>query len=187
VFNVLLQVLDDGRLTDNKGRTVNFKNTIVIMTSNIGSDLIRENFEKLTAQNREEVIHKTKNLVFDLLKDAVRPEFLNRIDEVIMFQPLDRDTVKTIVRQQLETLIKNLRKQDIQLHVTNEAVDYLSTEGFDPQFGARPVKRVIQKKVLNQLSKAILMGNLDPQVPVVVDAFDDELVFRAPLPGEELN
>ena len=187
VYNVLLQVLDDGRLTDNKGRTVNFKNTIVIMTSNIGSDLIRESFEKLTEQNREEVIEKTKIRVFDILKDTVRPEFLNRIDEVIMFQPLDRETVSAIVRQQMHTVIQNLRKQDIQLHVTPEAIDYLAAEGFDPQFGARPVKRVIQKKVLKQLSRAILMGNLDPKVPVVMDAFDDELVFREPLPAETLD
>lgn len=186
VFNVLLQVLDDGRLTDNKGRTVNFKNTIIIMTSNIGSDIIRENFEKLDEYNRENIIEKTKVLVFEMLKESVRPEFLNRIDEVIMFQPLDRPAVRSIVRQQLKTVVKTLAKQHITLHVTEEAIDYLAAEGFDPQFGARPVKRVIQKKVLNQLSKEILHGKLDTETPVVLDAFDDALVFRAPLPAEAI-
>lgn len=186
VFNVLLQVLDDGRLTDNKGRTVNFKNTIIIMTSNIGSDIIRDNFEKLDEYNREEVIEKTKGLVFEMLKASVRPEFLNRIDEVIMFQPLDRPVVKNIVRQQLKAIIRTLAKQHISLHVTEEAIDYLAAEGFDPQFGARPIKRVIQKKVLNQLSKEILHGKLDTETPVVLDAFDDALVFRAPLPAETI-
>lgn len=186
VFNVLLQVLDDGRLTDNKGRTVNFKNTIIIMTSNIGSDIIRENFEKLDEYNRENIIEKTKVLVFEMLKESVRPEFLNRIDEVIMFQPLDRPAVRSIVRQQLKTVVKTLAKQHITLHVTEEAIDYLAAEGFDPQFGARPIKRVIQKKVLNQLSKEILHGKLDTETPVVLDAFDDALVFRAPLPAEAI-
>ena len=159
VFNILLQVLDDGRLTDNKGRTVNFKNTIIIMTSNIGSHIIQDNFEKLTEFNKEEVLAKTKNEVFDLLKKSVRPEFLNRIDEVIMFEPLSRDDVHNIVKIQFEQIAKRLAEQNLKISATDEAIDWLAQLGYDPQYGARPIKRVLQKQVLNELSKQIL-GNL---------------------------
>ncbi len=160
VFNILLQVLDDGRLTDNKGRTASFKNTIIIMTSNIGSHLIQESFEDLTELNHDEVVAKTKVKVFELLKKTIRPEFLNRIDEIIMFQPLNREEVKQIVRIQFEGLKDLLKQNNMTLTATEEAIDWLSQLGFDPQFGARPLKRVIQKKVLNELSKQILAGKI---------------------------
>lgn len=160
VFNILLQVLDDGRLTDNKGRTANFKNTIIIMTSNIGSHLIQESFEDMNSLNHDEVVSKTKVKVFDLLKKTIRPEFLNRIDEIIMFQPLNREEVKQIVRIQFEGLKELLKQNDMTITATEEAIEWLSQLGFDPQFGARPLKRVIQKKVLNELSKQILAGKI---------------------------
>ncbi|MBK8362408.1 MAG: ATP-dependent chaperone ClpB [Bacteroidetes bacterium] len=160
VFNILLQVLDDGRLTDNKGRTASFKNTIIIMTSNIGSHLIQESFEDLNAFNHEETVSKTKVKVFDLLKKTIRPEFLNRIDEIIMFQPLTREEVKQIVRIQFQSLQNLLKQNEMKITASEEAIEWLSQLGFDPQFGARPLKRVIQKKVLNELSKQILAGNI---------------------------
>lgn len=177
VFNILLQVLDDGRLTDNKGRIVNFKNTIIIMTSNLGSSLIRENFEKLTPDNREEVIDSTKGQVMELLKKTIRPELLNRIDEVIMFTPLNEDEIKQIVTLQLNNLKKMLEKNDIKLNFTEDALRFIAEEGYDPQFGARPVKRVIQKYVLNELSKEILAAKIDKSRPITIDKSGDGLVF----------
>ena len=181
VFNILLQVLDDGRLTDNKGRVVNFKNTIIIMTSNIGSHLIQENFEKLTDKNRDEVMAKTKIEVFELLKKSVRPEFLNRIDETIMFTPLNREDVHRIVELQFHGIAKMLQESDIHISATAEAIDWLAQLGFDPQFGARPVKRVIQKRVLNELSKQILAGKVEKNATIVLDVFNKEFVFRNPI------
>ena len=178
VFNILLQVLDDGRLTDNKGRVVNFKNTIVIMTSNIGSQLIQENFETLGKKNRESVIEKTKVELFGLLKQTIRPEFLNRIDETIMFVPLSENDILEIVRLQLLGLAKLLLKNNIQLDFTNEAVEYIAKLGYDPQFGARPVKRVLQKNVLNELSKQLLEGKVKPDSEIILDQFEGQFVFR---------
>ena len=178
VFNILLQVLDDGRLTDNKGRTVNFKNTIIIMTSNLGSQIIRERFEHLNAQNRAEVVEKTQNEVFNLLKAQMRPEFLNRIDEIIMFTPLDENEIAQIVRLQVSAVAKMLSKNGITLEATDVAVAFLAKAGYDPEFGARPVKRVIQNMVLNKLSKDIIAQNIDREKPIVIDCVGDELVFR---------
>lgn len=178
VFNILLQVLDDGRLTDNKGRTVNFKNTIIIMTSNLGSQIIRERFEHLNAQNRAEVIEKTQNEVFNLLKAQMRPEFLNRIDEIIMFTPLDENEIAQIVRLQVSAVAKMLSKNGITLEATDAAVAFLAKAGYDPEFGARPVKRVIQNMVLNKLSKDIIAQNIDREKPIVIDCVGDKLVFR---------
>jgi ATP-dependent Clp protease ATP-binding subunit ClpB len=177
VFNILLQVLDDGRLTDNKGRMVNFKNTIIIMTSNIGSHHIQENFELLNELNRNEIIAKTKNEVFEILKKTIRPEFLNRIDEVIMFTPLNRDEIKDIVKLQFAGLQKMLFDMGIQITATDEALDWLSQLGYDPQFGARPLKRVIQKKILNELSKQILSGIVNKESEIKLDVFDKQFVF----------
>ena len=182
VFNILLQVLDDGRLTDNKGRVVNFKNTIIIMTSNIGSMLIQENFENIDEQkNPEAVIEKTKLEVFEILKKALRPEFLNRIDEVIMFRPLSKKDVKKIVEIQFNGVTKMLEESGIHLTASPEALEWLSISGYDPQFGARPVKRVLQKKVLNELSKQILSGKVQKDSDIVLDVFNDECVFRNPI------
>ena len=178
VFNILLQVLDDGRLTDNKGRVVNFKNTIIIMTSNIGSHLIQEQFEKMTEGNKDEIIAKTKVEVFELLKKSVRPEFLNRIDEIIMFTPLNRENVQQIVEIQFKGISKMLEENDIHLTATPEAIDWLAQLGFDPQFGARPVKRVIQKRVLNELSKQILAAKVVKDSQIVLDVFNNDFVFR---------
>ncbi|HTL81178.1 MAG TPA: ATP-dependent chaperone ClpB, partial [Bacteroidia bacterium] len=178
VFNILLQVLDDGRLTDNKGRVVNFKNTIIIMTSNMGSHLIQENFEGLNENNHDEVMAKTKTEVFDLLKKSIRPEFLNRIDEIIMFSPLNRKDVEQIVRLQFAQLEKMLLENGVHLKASEEAIQWLAELGFDPQFGARPVKRVLQKKVLNELSKQILAGKVKKDETIVLDVFDKEIVFR---------
>ena len=178
VFNVLLQVLDDGRLTDNKGRVVNFKNTIIIMTSNMGSHIIQENFEKVNEENKEEVVEQTKREVINMLKQTIRPEFLNRIDEVIMFQPLMRKEIKGIIRIQLEDLKRLVAQSGIQLEFSDYLLDYLSENGFDPQFGARPLKRLIQKEIVNLLSKKILMGDIDKNRPVLVDVFDGMVVFR---------
>jgi ATP-dependent Clp protease ATP-binding subunit ClpB len=177
VFNILLQVLDDGRLTDNKGRVVNFKNTIIIMTSNIGSNLIQENFQELTEINQDEVIAKTKNELFELLKRTIRPEFLNRIDEVIMFKPLSRDEISDIVKLQFSHLQRTLEEMDIHLSASVEALDWLAQLGYDPQFGARPLKRVIQKKILNELSKQILAGKVDKDSNIKLDMFDNQFVF----------
>ncbi|MEN8929540.1 MAG: ATP-dependent chaperone ClpB [Flavobacteriales bacterium] len=178
VFNILLQVLDDGRLTDNKGRVVDFKNTIIIMTSNIGSHIIQDNFEGQEEGNIEEIERKTKLEVFDLLKKSVRPEFLNRIDETIMFHPLTRDNVAKITKIQLELLAKRLLKNGLQISATPEAIEWLAQLGYDPQFGARPIKRVIQKKVMNELSKEILAGTIDSELPIVIDSFENDIVFR---------
>lgn len=178
VFNVLLQVLDDGRLTDNKGRVVNFKNTIIIMTSNMGSHIIQENFEKLNEKNKEEVVESTKAEVMELLRQSLRPELLNRIDEIIMFQPLMRNEIKGIILIQLEALKNLVAKNGINLQFSNYALDYLAEFGYDPQFGARPLKRLIQKEIVNPLSKKILGGDIDKTRPVLVDAFDGNVVFR---------
>ncbi len=178
VFNILLQVLDDGRLTDNKGHTVNFKNTIIIMTSNMGSSLIRENFEKLTDANRKEVVENTRNQVLELLKKSIRPEFLNRIDEVIMFTPLTEKEIRQIVSLQLNAVKKMLSENGISLAYTDAALDFISHEGYDPQFGARPVKRVIQRYVLNELSKEILSGHINRERDITIDFEKDGLVFR---------
>ena len=178
VYNVLLQVLDDGRLTDNKGRVVNFKNTIVIMTSNLGSEIIQENFKNVTDLNKEEVVESTKVEVVNLLKQTIRPEFLNRIDEVIMFQPLMKTEIKKIISIQLNDLKELVAKNGIVLQFSDYALDYLAENGYDPQFGARPLKRLIQKQIVNQLSKRILMGDIDKSAPVVVDVFDGVVVFR---------
>jgi ATP-dependent Clp protease ATP-binding subunit ClpB len=178
VFNVLLQVLDDGRLTDNKGRVVNFKNTIIIMTSNMGSQMIQDNFENVTEFNKDEVVEQTKHEVMNLLKQTIRPEFLNRIDEVIMFQPLMRSEIRGIIRIQLQQLQQLVQQSGIQLVFSEYLLDYLAENGFDPQFGARPLKRLIQKEIINQLSKRILMGDIDKSRPVLVDVFDGTVVFR---------
>ncbi len=178
VFNILLQVLDDGRLTDNKGRTVNFKNSIIIMTSNIGSHLIQENYDSITEKNKDTVMAKTKTEVFELLRKTIRPEFLNRIDEVIMFEPLNRENIHKIVEIQFNNVAKLLAEQSIQMSATHEAIDWLAQLGYDPQFGARPVKRVMQKQVLNELSKQILSGTIDKEKEIVLDMFDNKFVFR---------
>jgi len=178
VFNILLQVLDDGRLTDNKGRTVDFKNTIIIMTSNLGSHIIQENLEKVTASNREEIWNQTKEQVFNLLKKTIKPEFLNRIDEIIMFQSLTEEEIKKIVVNQIKNVQKMLDKSNIKIEVTKKAIEYIARVGFDPQFGARPIKRVIQKSVLNELSKIILQDKVDKASVIVVDEVNGALVFK---------
>ncbi len=186
VFNILLQVLDDGRLTDNKGRVANFKNTIIIMTSNMGSQVIQENYDKAKNVDSEELFEKTKDEVMLQLKNTLRPEFLNRIDEVIMFTPLKRDQIAEIVKMQLHLLSERLLKAEINLVVTPDALQYLADKGYDPQFGARPVKRVIQKEVMNELSKYLLGGKIDKSEPVVLDVFDGNIVFRKKIEEEEL-
>ena len=178
VFNILLQVLDDGRLTDNKGRMVNFKNTIIIMTSNMGSHVIRDNFSKMTAENRGETIEKTKEEVIELLKQTIRPEFLNRIDEIIMFTPLNEVEIEEIVGLQIKSIQKMLARNGITLEVTPAALKFLAEEGYDPEFGARPVKRVIHRMVLNQLSKDILAQKVDREHPIVIDYDGNDIVFR---------
>ena len=178
VFNVLLQVLDDGRLTDNKGRLVNFKNTIIIMTSNMGSSLIRENFAKITDENREEVIDDTKNSVLEMLKQTVRPEFINRIDEIIMFTPLNENEIEQIVLLQINNIKRMLYANGITLEITPKALHFIAQEGYNPEFGARPVKRVIHRLVLNQLSKDILAQKVDKETPIIIDVDDNGLLFR---------
>ncbi|MDI9577820.1 MAG: ATP-dependent chaperone ClpB [Thermoproteota archaeon] len=178
VFNILLQVLDDGRLTDNKGRTVDFKNTIIIMTSNIGSHIIQENLEKVTDKNRGEILERTKTQVFELLKKTIKPEFLNRIDEIIMFQPLTQPEIHKIVKLQLNNIQNTLSKSNISLTVTEKAVALIARIGFDPQFGARPIKRVIQKKLLNDLSKMILEEKVSKDSVIIVDEINGELTFK---------
>ena len=178
VFNILLQVLDDGRLTDNKGRVVNFKNTIIIMTSNMGSNLIRENMAKINDNNREQIIENTKKAVLEMLKQTIRPEFLNRIDETIMFTPLTPDEIRRIVKLQIGNVAKMLKSIQIELTVTDNALDYLAAEGYDPEFGARPVKRAIQRLLLNQLSKDIIAQKVTNRAPIVIDANDNGLIFR---------
>ena len=178
VFNILLQVLDDGRLTDNKGRVVNFKNTIIIMTSNLGSHIIQENFERIDEGNREEIVDNTREEVMGLLKQTIRPEFLNRVDEVIMFQPLMREEIKGIINIQLQQLKDLLGRSGINLEFSDYALDYLAVQGYDPQFGARPLKRLIQKEIVNLLSKKILSGDIDKSRPVLIDVFDGVVVVR---------
>ncbi len=179
VWNVLLQVLDDGRLTDNKGRVVNFKNTIIIMTSNIGSHLIQEAFEGVSEKTLDEATEKAKVQVMSLLRETVRPEFLNRVDEIIMFQPLMKKDITGIIKIQLDGLRRQvLQNSGLQLHFSDYALDFLAEQGFDPQFGARPLKRLIQKEIVNQLSKRILSGDVDRNTPVLVDVFDNMVVFR---------
>ena len=177
VFNILLQVLDDGRLTDNKGRTVNFKNTIIIMTSNLGSSYIQEQFEKLNDNNRESIIEETKEKIMEMLKKTIRPEFLNRIDETIMFTPLNKEEIEQIVRLQTASVAAMLKESDMTLEVTDDAVQFIAKAGFDPEFGARPIKRAIQRYLLNDLSKQLLAGAIDKSKPIKVDAQNDMLIF----------
>lgn len=178
VFNILLQVLDDGRLTDNKGRVVNFKNTIIIMTSNMGSSYIQSQMEKLNGANNEEVVEETKKEVMNMLKKTIRPEFLNRIDETIMFLPLTEKDIKQIVLLQIKSVQKMLAGNGIELELTDAALDFLSQVGYDPEFGARPVKRAIQRYLLNDLSKKLLAQEVDRSKAIIVDAQGDGLVFR---------
>lgn len=185
VFNILLQVLDDGRLTDNKGRTVNFKNTIIIMTSNMGSNLIQESFEGVKESDIPAAMEKAQFKVMELLRQTIRPEFLNRIDETIVFTPLNKRYIKQIVEIQLQQLVHLLKEKGIAIHFTEEAKTHLVTAGYDPHFGARPVKRVIQKQVMNELSKAILAGTIDTSANIVMDIFDGKIVFRKPISVEE--
>ena len=178
VWNIMLQVLDDGRLTDNKGRVVNFKNTIIIMTSNLGSDIIQDNFGDVNERNKDEVVEKTKAEVMVRLRETIRPEFLNRIDEIILFQPLMKNEIRGIIRIQLEYLQHLVAQSGIRLHFSDYLIDHLAEHGFDPQFGARPLKRLIQKEIVNVLSKKILAGDIDKSQPVLVDVFDGVVVFR---------
>lgn len=177
-FNILLQVLDEGRLTDNKGRVADFRNAIIIMTSNMGSEIIQNNFEDIDMNNRDQVIELTKIEVVNLLKKTIRPEFLNRIDEIIMFTPLNKEEVAQIVKLQLHLLAKMLQEKNIEFSATPEAIESLTEKGFDPQYGARPIKRVIQREVLNELSKEILAGNISAQSEILLDSFNDKFVFR---------
>lgn len=178
VFNILLQVLDDGRLTDNKGRVVDFKNTIIIMTSNIGAHIIQEKLKDLNEKNRDEIVEKTNAEVYEMLKQTIRPEFLNRIDEVIMFTPLQKNEIVDIVRLQINGVNKMLANNGILLEVTDKAVEWIANEGYDPQFGARPVKRIIQRTLLNDLSKQILSEKVSKDNHIVVDVKNNEIVFR---------
>ena len=178
VFNILLQVLDDGRLTDNKGRFINFKNTIIIMTSNMGSAMILENFSKMTDINRKETEERTKQDVLDLLKQTIRPEFLNRIDEIVMFSPLNKKEIQQIVDLQVKNVRKMLASNGITLNITSKALELLAEDGYDPEFGARPVKRTVQRLVLNQLSKDILSQKVDREHPITIDCEGYSLVFR---------
>jgi ATP-dependent Clp protease ATP-binding subunit ClpB len=178
VFNVLLQVLDDGRLTDNKGRTVNFKNTIIIMTSNLGSQIIQESFEKMNVSNQAVILEETQNRLLEMLRQTIRPEFLNRIDETIVFTPLSRKDITQIVMLQFQQVVKRLAGTDLKIEITDNAVEWLATVGFDPHFGARPVKRILQKYVLNELSKRILAGLVQKDQPIIIDTQENELVFR---------
>tara|TARA_B110000046_G_scaffold22970_2_gene21747 strand:- start:133 stop:2754 length:2622 start_codon:yes stop_codon:yes gene_type:complete len=187
VFNILLQVLDDGRLTDNKGRVANFKNSIIIMTSNMGSEIIRENFEKMLPGMEDSIIEKTEMEVFGLLKKQLNPEFLNRIDELIMFKPLNSSDIESIVRIQFKALQKHLEKRELYVEPTEEVIKKLVELGFDPQFGARPVKRLIQKRVLNELSKELLAGSFQKGDQLIIDEFDNKFVFRKPISETELS
>jgi len=178
-FNILLQMLDEGRLTDNKGRTADFKNTIIIMTSNMGADKIQEAFENAkTLEEREKAAEKAKEEVLAELKKRVRPEFLNRIDEILMFKPLSKDEVKDIVRIQLNNVAKMLKEQNISIEFTEKVIEHLADKGFDPEFGARPIKRVIQRDILNNLSKDILAGKINANSTIVVDYQDGKIVFK---------
>ena len=177
VFNILLQVLDDGRLTDNKGRVVNFKNTIIIMTSNLGSNYIQSQFEQLRANNREVIIEETKNEVINMLKKTIRPEFLNRIDETIMFLPLDKEEIEQIVLLQINKIKQQLAENGITLELTDGAIAFIASTGYDPEFGARPVKRAIQRYLLNDLSKKLLSQEINREYPITVEAAGDSLKF----------
>jgi ATP-dependent Clp protease ATP-binding subunit ClpB len=178
VFNILLQVLDDGRLTDNKGRVVNFKNTIIIMTSNLGSHLIQEGLERMNDRNRGEVFEQTRTAIFELLRKTIRPEFLNRIDETIMFTPLTRDNMKEVVQIQFNRIVKRLSNQNLKLGISPEAVNWLASVGYDPQYGARPVNRLLQKYILNELSREILLGKISANQSIMIVMGDDELKFK---------
>jgi ATP-dependent Clp protease ATP-binding subunit ClpB len=178
VWNVLLQVLDDGRLTDNKGRVVNFKNTIIIMTSNIGSHLIQDAFDSITDDTVEEATDRARVEVMNLLRQTIRPEFLNRVDEIIMFRPLLRSQILNIVKIQLDDLAKMTAQNHVELTFSDYLIELLAEQGYDPQFGARPLKRLIQKQIVNALSKKLLSGEIDHTKQVLVDAFDGVVVFR---------
>ena len=179
-FNILLQVLDDGRLTDNKGRVANFKNTIIIMTSNLGSEMIRDNFDKADVVD-EQLFERTKMDVLGFVKKSLKPEFVNRIDETIMFTPLTKDNIREIIRIQLKGLDKLLKNKNITMTAPDEVIDQLADLGYDPQYGARPVKRVIQKEVMNELSRSILSGQVKDGDVVILDEFDGKFVFRKPV------
>ena len=185
-FNILLQVLDEGRLTDNKGRIADFKNSIIIMTSNLGSELIQDKFE--TIQDTDTAMEAAKIEVLGLLKKVVRPEFLNRIDDTVLFTPMTQKDIESIVSLQLKNVSKLIKKQEITFDTTDEAIQYLAKKGYEPEYGARPVKRVIQKEVLNALSKELLAGTITKDSIILLDAFDDQLVFRnqSDLISEEL-
>jgi ATP-dependent Clp protease ATP-binding subunit ClpB len=177
VFNVLLQVLDDGRLTDNKGRVVNFKNTIVVMTSNVGSSIIQKNLQNLNEKNRTDVLERTKNEVFELLKQTMRPEFLNRIDELIMFTPLTKYEIREIVKMQFNDVTGKLAEMGMKISMTDKAVDLVAEQGYDPQYGARPIKRLIQRNILNELSRKILDGSLRKDQDVMIDRDENGIIF----------
>ena len=178
VFNVLLQVLDDGRLTDNKGRIVNFKNTIIIMTSNLGSHLIQERFEQMTEHNRAQIEEQTRSDLFDMLRKTISPEFLNRVDEVIMFTPLTRKDIRNIVKLQFNLILQRIPNNQFSIEITEAAIDWLAAVGYDPTHGARPVKRMLQKYLINDLSKEILSGRMENRAKVKVDVENDDIVFR---------
>jgi len=177
VFNILLQVLEDGRLTDNKGRTVNFKNTIIIMTSNLGADIIRENFDSMLPGEENRTFERTQYEILELLRKTIRPEFLNRIDEIVVFKPLNREEIKAIVRMQLNKVNEMLTKNGYTFVYTEEAVEHIANEGYDPLMGARPIKRVIQKYVINELSKMIIAEKIKNDSPIVLDVIDNDYVF----------
>ncbi|MGC9375040.1 MAG: AAA family ATPase, partial [Bacteroidales bacterium] len=178
VFNILLQVLDDGRLTDNKGRVVNFKNTIIIMTSNVGSHIIQEDISKLNDTNRVKVLEETKQKVLGVLKQSIRPEFINRVDEIVMFAPLTEKEINDIVRLQFKMIQKMLKAQNISIDITDKAVSWIAKNGFDPHYGARPVKRIIQKEIMNELSKKIIANTINKDKKIIVDKDEKGLVFR---------
>ena len=178
VFNILLQILDDGRLTDNKGRMVDFKNTIIIMTSNIGSHIIQESFSNKNSDNSDLINEKTKIEVFEILKKTIRPEFLNRIDEIIMFKPLDLTQIKEIIRLQFNIAKEMLEISGIDIKIMENAIDFIAKKSYDPQFGARPVKRAIQKFVLNDLAKSVLSEQIDKKHQIVIDVLNDNLIFK---------
>jgi ATP-dependent Clp protease ATP-binding subunit ClpB len=186
VFNILLQVLDDGRLTDNKGRVVNFKNTIIIMTSNIGSHIIYDEFEDIKSHNKDEVLERTKEKVLQLLRQTVRPEFLNRVDEIIMFAPLMSEDVKEIVKLQLNQLKLMLSKNGIKMDYSSAVVEWIADRGFEIQLGARPIKRLIQREIVNELSKAILQGDVRPDNGIYIDVKNNQLQFESIVEAEEI-
>jgi len=178
VFNILLQVLDDGRLTDNKGRTVNFRNTIIIMTSNMGSQMIRENIRNMSGTNKAQVMEETRRQVMDLLQRTIRPEFLNRVDEIIMFTPLDSGQIREIVKLQFEHIRRLLEDKQVEIVLDDDALDWIARVGFDPVYGARPIKRVMQREVLNELSKQLIAGTINKDSTIHVGVENDHIVFR---------